>query len=134
MARVFVLTGGSRSQLGLLENARAVGCEVCVDGSESAPLLAEADHRIVRSFTEVERVLGDLEAQGIEAAAVYADCDRGARHVRLADQAVHIGGNAPGESYLRIDRIVLGKAPGRSGGPGPLCHAGRRLTSRPDLV
>src|SRR5512133_185198 len=71
MARAFVLTGGSRSQLGLLENARALGYEVCVvDGSESAPLLAEADHRIVRSFTEVERVLADLEAQGIEPAAV----------------------------------------------------------------
>ena len=70
MARAFVLTGGSRSQLGLLENARALGYEVCVvDGSESAPLLAEADHRIVRSFTEVERVLADLEAQGIEPAA-----------------------------------------------------------------
>jgi biotin carboxylase len=71
MARAFVLTGGSRSQLGLLENARALGYEVCVvDGSESAPLLAEADHRIVRSFTEVERVLADFEAQGIEPAAV----------------------------------------------------------------
>jgi hypothetical protein len=41
-----------------------------VDCSESAPLLAEADHRIVRSFTEVDRVLADLEAQGIEPAAV----------------------------------------------------------------
>ena len=71
MARTFVLTGGSRSQLGLLENARALGYEVCVvDGSESAPLLAEADYRIVRSFTEVDRVLADLEAQGIEPAAV----------------------------------------------------------------
>ena len=57
MARAFVLTGGSRSQLGLLENARALGYEVCVvDGSESAPLLAEADYPIVRSFTEVDRV------------------------------------------------------------------------------
>jgi biotin carboxylase len=71
MARAFVLTGGSRSQLGLLENARALGYEVCVvDGCDSAPLLAEADHRIVRSFTEIERVLADLEAQGIEPAAV----------------------------------------------------------------
>jgi biotin carboxylase len=71
MGRAFVLTGGSRSQLGLLENARALGYDVCVvDGSESAPLLAEADHRIVRSFTEVDRVLADLEAQGIEPAAV----------------------------------------------------------------
>jgi acetyl-CoA carboxylase, biotin carboxylase subunit len=52
------------------------------------------------------RVIRACRDMGIEAAAVYADCDRGARHVRLADQAVHIGGNAPGESYLRIDRIV----------------------------
>src|SRR5689334_12813579 len=43
---------------------------------------------------------------GIEAVAVYSDCDRAARHVRLADEAVHIGGNAPSESYLRIDRVV----------------------------
>jgi biotin carboxylase len=71
MTRAFVLTGGSRSQLGLLENARALGYEVCVvDGSDSAPLLAEADYRIVRSFTEVDRVLADLEAQGIEPVAV----------------------------------------------------------------
>ena len=41
-----------------------------MDGPESAPLLAEADHRIVRSFTEVDRVPRDLEAQGIEPAAV----------------------------------------------------------------
>lgn len=71
MARAFVLTGGSRSQLGLLEQARALGHEVCVvDGSESAPLLAEAEHAIVRSFTDVTGVLGDLEARGIEPVAV----------------------------------------------------------------
>jgi biotin carboxylase len=71
MARVFVLTGGSRSQLGLLENARALGYEVCVvDGAETAPLLADADHRIVRSFADVDGVLADLEAQGIEPGAV----------------------------------------------------------------
>ncbi len=71
MPRAFVLTGGSRSQLGLLEQARALGHEVCVvDGSPDAPLLAEAEHRIVRSFTDVGGVLGDLEAQGIEPVAV----------------------------------------------------------------
>ena len=71
MPRAFVLTGGSRSQLGLLEQARALGHAVCVvDGSPDAPLLAEADHRIVRSFTDVGGVLGDLEAQGIEPVAV----------------------------------------------------------------
>src|SRR5512146_2066171 len=71
MPRAFVLTGGSRSQLGLLEQARALGHEVCVvDGSESAPLLAEADHTIVRSFTDVTGVLGEREARGIEPVAV----------------------------------------------------------------
>ena len=67
----FVLAGGSRSQLGLLEQARALGHEICVvDGSESAPLLAEADFPIVRSFTDVDGVLADLEARGIEPEAV----------------------------------------------------------------
>jgi len=71
MARAFVLTGGSRSQLGLLEQARALGHEVCVvDGSERAPLLEEADYGIVRSFTDVGGVAGDLEQRGIEPVAV----------------------------------------------------------------
>jgi biotin carboxylase len=67
----FVLAGGSRSQLGLLEQARALGHAVCViDGAETAPLLAEADHRIVRSFADVDGVLAELEERGIEATAV----------------------------------------------------------------
>jgi biotin carboxylase len=67
----FVLAGGSRSQLGLLEQARALGHEVCVvDGAETAPLLAEADHRIVRSFAGVEGVLAELDRLGIEPIAV----------------------------------------------------------------
>lgn len=71
MPKAFVLTGGSRSQLGLLEQARALGHEVCVvDGSESAPLLAEADYRVVRSFADVTGVLAELEGQGIEPEAV----------------------------------------------------------------
>jgi len=71
MPKAFVLTGGSRSQLGLLEQARALGHEVCVvDGSDRAPLLAEADHAIVRSFTDVNGVIGELEARGIKPVAV----------------------------------------------------------------
>jgi biotin carboxylase len=71
MPRAFVLTGGSRSQLGLLEQARALGHEVCVvDGAETAPLLEEADHGIVRSFVDVDGVLAELERLGIEPVAV----------------------------------------------------------------
>jgi biotin carboxylase len=71
MPRPFVLAGGSRSQLGLLEKARAFGHEVCViDGAETAPLLAEADHAIVRSFADVDGVLAEFEERGLEPVAV----------------------------------------------------------------
>src|SRR6188474_3821306 len=42
----------------------------------------------------------------IPTVAVYSDCDRGARHVRDADQAVHIGPSPASESYLRIDKLI----------------------------
>ena len=49
------------------------------------------------------RACRDLQ---IASVAVYSDCDRAARHVRMADEAIAIGGNPPTESYLRIDRVV----------------------------
>jgi acetyl-CoA carboxylase biotin carboxylase subunit len=49
------------------------------------------------------RACRDLDLASV---AVYSECDRVARHVRMADEAVPIGGNPPAESYLRIDRIV----------------------------
>ena len=51
----------------------------------------------------IARACRDL---GLTTVAVYSDCDRGALHVRLADEAVRIGPNPPVESYLRIDAIV----------------------------
>src|SRR5688572_7196378 len=38
--------------------------------------------------------------------AVFSDCDRTARHVRMADEAVAIGPSPPADSYLRIDRMI----------------------------
>lgn len=71
MPQAFVLAGGSRSQLGLLRQARGLGHAVCViDGAETAPLLAEADYAIVRSFADVESVLAELAERGIEPVAV----------------------------------------------------------------
>src|SRR5438067_7447810 len=43
---------------------------------------------------------------GIATAAVYSDADTNAIHVRYADEAHHIGGAAPADSYLHLERIV----------------------------
>ncbi len=52
------------------------------------------------------RVIETAHAMGIECVAVYSDADAGAKHAALADRAIHIGGAAPAESYLRGDRII----------------------------
>ena len=52
------------------------------------------------------RVVRACREMSIPSVAVYSDCDRDARHVRDADQAIHIGPNPAAESYLRIDRII----------------------------
>ena len=43
---------------------------------------------------------------GIQSVAVYSECDRSARHVRMADEAYPIGPNPPADSYLRGDRLI----------------------------
>jgi len=52
------------------------------------------------------RIIRACREMGIPTVAVYSDCDRDARHVREADQAIHIGPSPAAESYLRIDRII----------------------------
>ena len=52
------------------------------------------------------RVIKTARRMGIRSVAVYSDADAGARHVRLADEAVHIGPAAAKESYLVIERII----------------------------
>ena len=52
------------------------------------------------------RIISTARRLGISTVAVYSDADSNARHVRLADEAVHIGGAAPAESYLRGDRLL----------------------------
>jgi pyruvate carboxylase subunit A len=52
------------------------------------------------------RVMRACRELGIATAAVYSDADANAIHVRYADEAFHIGGAPPTESYLVLDRIV----------------------------
>ena len=52
------------------------------------------------------RVIETARTMGLRCVAVYSDADAGAKHVAMADLAVHIGGNAPADSYLRGDVIV----------------------------
>ena len=52
------------------------------------------------------RVIKTARRMGIRTVAVYSDADAGARHVRLADEAVHIGPSAAKESYLVADKII----------------------------
>ncbi len=52
------------------------------------------------------RVIKTARRLGIKTVAVYSDADRGARHVAMADEAVHIGPSPARESYLLADRII----------------------------
>ena len=52
------------------------------------------------------RVAATAKRLGVRTVAVYSDADADARHVRACDEAVHVGGNAPRDSYLQWQRIV----------------------------
>ena len=52
------------------------------------------------------RVFRTAKALGIKTVAVYSDADADAIHTSLADEAIHIGGSAPSESYLDSAKIL----------------------------
>ncbi|MFA7437193.1 biotin carboxylase N-terminal domain-containing protein [Castellaniella sp.] len=52
------------------------------------------------------RIAATARRLGMRTIAVYSDADARARHVQACDQAVHIGGPAPADSYLRTDAIL----------------------------
>src|SRR6187455_468652 len=52
------------------------------------------------------RVIRTARRMGIATVAVYSDADARSPHVRMADEAVHIGPSPAAESYLRADKII----------------------------
>ncbi len=59
------------------------------------------------------RIARACKDSGITSVAVYADPDRDALHVKVADEAHALGGSTPGESYLLQDKLIeVAKAAG----------------------
>jgi acetyl-CoA carboxylase biotin carboxylase subunit len=52
------------------------------------------------------RIMRACHEMGIGTVAVHSEADADSLHVRFADEAVCIGANPPGESYLNVNRIV----------------------------
>ena len=52
------------------------------------------------------RVAATARRLGVKTVAVYSDADAQAKHVAACDEAVHIGGSAPKDSYLRWAAIL----------------------------
>ncbi|HEX3647509.1 MAG TPA: biotin carboxylase N-terminal domain-containing protein, partial [Pseudonocardiaceae bacterium] len=52
------------------------------------------------------RVIRACKDAGLASVAVYADPDRDAPFVRLADEAFGLDGTTPGDSYLVIDKLL----------------------------
>ncbi len=52
------------------------------------------------------RIIKTARRMGVTTVAVYSEADAGARHVRMADEAVFIGASPARESYLVIDKII----------------------------
>jgi acetyl-CoA carboxylase, biotin carboxylase subunit len=77
------------------------------------------------------RVARSARALGFPTVAVYSDADRGSEHVKACDQAYWIGGSAPKESYLNVERVL--EAAKRSG--AKYVHPGYGfLSERPHFV
>jgi acetyl-CoA/propionyl-CoA carboxylase biotin carboxyl carrier protein len=52
------------------------------------------------------RIIRSAKELGCTTVAVYSDADRDALHVRMADEAYHLGPASPAQSYLNADKLL----------------------------
>ncbi len=77
------------------------------------------------------RVIATARRLGINTVAIYSDADRDAKHVAMADEAVHVGAAPVAESYLQVAHIL--EAARSTGAEG--IHPGYGfLSENPDFV
>ena len=56
------------------------------------------------------RVIKTARKMGIKTVAIYSDADRNALHVKMADEAVHIGPAPANQSYIVIEKVMAAVA------------------------
>ena len=65
------------------------------------------------------RIMRTANGMGLRTIAVYSDVDKNALHVRMADEAVHIGATPAAQSYLNIENILAAAKSSRAGAVHP---------------
>ena len=52
------------------------------------------------------RIIDSCKKLKFHSIAVYSDIDKNGKHVRKADESIHIGGSKAQDSYLSADKII----------------------------